>query len=119
MVIPLRGIVALARLHNQPLLLRGQVNLAIAGVGIGTFRRVAKAVLMPQVVFDLLIDLGERILFRDLEHAPAGLTGDLVKDLLPVGAAAELNRNAPASTEAATAAVHLRILEENAVDQRI
>src|SRR5438874_2597903 len=80
----LGGIVALARLHNQALLFRGQVDSAIVRVGIGTFGRIAETVLMPQVVFDLLVDLGERLLLRDFEHAAAGLAGNLVEDLLSI-----------------------------------
>src|SRR5690348_8098047 len=81
----LRRVVAFAGLDRQALLLGGQMNVAVAAVAIRQVGRVAEAVLVPQVLFDLLIDLLERLLLRNLEEAAAGFGRDLLQNFLPVG----------------------------------
>src|SRR5215472_10075374 len=67
----LRGVVAFAGLDHQLLPFGHQVDAVIAAVLVGALWRVAQAVLVAQIFFDLGIDLVDRLLFRYLEKAAA------------------------------------------------
>src|ERR1700739_1296848 len=60
------------------------MDLVVLGAIIGAVRGVAEAVLVPQFVLDLLIDLIDRLLLADLEHASAGFLGNALEHLLAV-----------------------------------
>src|SRR5207249_11927547 len=76
----LAGIVAFARLHDQALLLRRQMNLAVEAVGVvEIIGCVAKAVLVPQVLVDFFVNSRQRLPLGDAEETAAGLAGDLLQ----------------------------------------
>ena len=76
-------IIPLAGLHHVILLLNCDVKLVIPVCGTRV-RRVAQAVLAAQFVFDLMIDLVDRLFLGDLEHSASRFGGNLRQDLLPV-----------------------------------
>ncbi len=86
----------MTRLHHGILLLNRDVKLVIPVCGT-RLRRVAQAVLAAQIVFDLMIDLVDRLLLGDLEHSASRLGGNLRQDFLPVRPLLREPRIAPAA----------------------
>src|SRR5437870_1267682 len=76
-------IIPLASLHHVILLFGREMKLMIAqsGTRVG---RVAQAVLAAQFLFDLPVDLVDRLFLGDFKQASPGLAGDLRQDFLAV-----------------------------------
>src|SRR5450756_1030970 len=111
------AVVAFAGLHGEALLFGGQTNPVVGAGGIGAIRRVSQTVLVPQILIDLVVHLGQGMFLRNLEETAAGLARDLLQHFLAVG---RIHRAAAAySADAESAAVHFRVFEEDGVDQGI
>src|ERR1017187_2475202 len=109
----LAPVVALAGLHDEALLFGGQVNLVVPAGVIGAIRRVSQTVLVPQVLIDFVVHLGQGLLLGNLVELAACLTRDLVQDFLAVG------HIYAAAQPAESAAIRFRVFEEDGVDQGV
>src|ERR1017187_515942 len=67
------AVVAISGLHRQVFLRGCQMDLVIAGSGIGLVRRVAQAVLVAQLFFNAGVDLIDRLLLGNFKEAAASL----------------------------------------------
>src|SRR5436190_18157649 len=83
MVSNLRRVVALARLHDEPLLFRGEVDAMITAGG-RSIRGVSEAVLVPQVLLNRGEDLIDRHMLRYFEEPSARVAGELLHDFFAV-----------------------------------
>src|SRR5450759_3751932 len=107
------AVVAFAGLHDEALLFGGQTNPVVGAGGIAAIRRVSQTVLVPQILIDLVVHLGQGMFLRNLEETAAGLARDLLQHFLAVG---RIHRAAAAySADAESAAVHFRVFEEDGV----
>src|SRR3979490_3422787 len=69
----LSGVVAVAGLDEESLLVEGEIDLVVAAGGGVLGGGVAETVLGAQLFGDLVVDLGYFLIFLDLEEAAAGL----------------------------------------------
>ncbi len=67
-------------------LFHGQVELVVAGGGVGFVGRVAEDVLAAEFLVEVRVDFVECFFFGDLEETPAGGFRKLLEDFLAVGA---------------------------------
>src|SRR5450759_471487 len=109
------AVVAFAGLHDEALLFGGQTNPVVGAGGIAAIRRVSQTVLVPQILIDLVVHLGQGLLLRNLEETAAGLARDLLQHFLAVG---HIHREVD-SAWAASAAIRPRVFEEDGIDQRV
>src|ERR1700726_332889 len=84
----LSGVVAVACLDEEALLVEGEIDLVVAAGGGVLGGGIAEAVLGAQLFGDLLVDLGHVQILLDLEEAAAGLLSHALEDFLAVGVAA-------------------------------
>src|SRR6266481_5446556 len=78
-------VVSLSGLYRQIFLLYRDLDLVIARLGgVGSIRGVAEAVLVAQLVFDLSVDLIDRLFLGNLKQPSAGLFRDAVQNFLSV-----------------------------------
>src|ERR1700758_3088184 len=80
----LSGVIAVAGLNEVSLLMEGQVDLMIAVGGGFLSGGVAEAVLGSQFFSDLVVDLGDVLIFLDLKDAASCLLCHTLEDLLAV-----------------------------------
>src|SRR5262245_21177436 len=66
-------IIAVARTHGQAFPHGRQLQLAVLAAGIDPIRRVADAVLVPQLVLDLGVNPPDRVDAGNTERSAAGL----------------------------------------------
>src|SRR5450759_5179484 len=75
------AVVAFAGLHGEALLFGGKANPVVGAGGVGAIRRIAQTVLVPQVLIDLVVHLGQGLFLRNLEETAAGLARDMFQHL--------------------------------------
>ena len=83
----LSGVVAVAGLDEEALLVEGEVDLVVAVGGGVLAGGVAETVLGAKLFGDLVVDLSDVLVFLDLEETSAGLLGHALEDLLAVDVA--------------------------------
>src|SRR5947208_1526727 len=115
MVSNLRGVVAFARLHDEPLLFRGEVDAVITAGG-WRVRGVSEAVLVPQVLLDSREDLIDRHTLRYFEELGARVSGELLHDLFAVRT---VHTAATPSHASEAAEVHRGVPEQDGIDKRV
>src|SRR5580692_3512506 len=79
-------VISVPGLHNQVLLLRHQADLVIAGFGVAFVGSVAQVVLGPQLLGDAVINLINRLLFRNFVETTAGFPRNLIENFLAIDA---------------------------------
>src|ERR1700733_16080073 len=121
-------VVPTPRLHNQVLLLRQQMNLAVVSAIGRFFRNVTQYVLSPQLLRQLIVNLIHRLLLRNFEHSPARFLRNSFENFLSIRPLFLLRVAMPASaamSAPASAAVspswtkRLVILEQNRINHRV
>src|SRR3981189_3169642 len=84
----LSGVVTVAGLDEETLLVEGEIDLVVAAGGGVLAGGVAEGVLGAQVFGDVVVDLYSVLIFLDLEEAAAGLLGHALEDFFAVRAVA-------------------------------
>ena len=83
----LSGVVAVAGLNEQSLLVEAEIDLVVSGGGGFLGRGVAEPVLGAKLFGDLVVDLGHGQVLLDFEETATGLLGHALEDFFAVGMA--------------------------------
>src|SRR5208337_3571392 len=78
-------VVSLSGLHDEVFVGGGQTDLVIADAGDSFIGGVAQVVLVAQLLFDLGVDLADRLFLGHFKETSAGFPRDLLQNLLAVG----------------------------------
>src|SRR5208337_2433719 len=116
-------------LHGQIFLFGHKVDLAIARSGIRSVGSVTQAVLIAQLLLNLVVDSLDRLLFGDFKETGAGLFRNPLENFLairtrllgvsPAPTAMPAHSPHAAATEPSSSPVALLIGEEDGMLQRV
>ena len=70
-------VVTLSRLHDEILLLHGDVNLVIARADVRLVRDIAQAILIAEFFIQRSVNLIDALFFRNFKETPACFSGYL------------------------------------------
>src|SRR5271167_3864252 len=93
-------VISLARLHDEVFIGGGQRDPVITRAGDGLVGRVAQAVLVAQLLFDLGVDLIDGLFLGHFKESAAGFTRDALQNLLAIRMGGLLRISTAAGTAA-------------------